>query len=422
MEAVREPGAVILDEIAQLETERAQTEAKIARRMLAFADLRRRRSELAATPAIGKLEASFAADELALVLKQPTRTVQCRLAEARRARGLLPRTWLAFNRGEIDGFRVKLVSSCADKLAHAQSLIALDDKVGAYAGSHTAAQTKAWLRRFAARVEPEGQERRSKHEWSRRSVWFDHDPDGVSWVHAMLATTDAIRLDGLLTGLGKKVRDTADATLEQARADVFADLVLGRRDLSGAPTGRVHGGATIAITVPVTTLAGLDDQPGESFDGQFALPADLVRDLAAEPGTLFYRLMTDPLGHILDVTEIGRYPSRKLKTAIQFRDGTCAFWTCSRPATECDNDHVIPSPRGPTVGHNLRALCRRHHRMKTFGIAATDFGAAGHRWHMPDGYVVDSETRRLAVGRTGARPSRIEQDFASFVVERALAD
>lgn len=420
MEEVREPGAVILDEIAALEVERGRLESRIAQRMLDFVDLRRRQSESVDNPTVTKLQSSFAADELALVLNQPTRTVQCRIAETRRVRGVLPRTWLAFRDGEIDGFRVKLISSCVDKLRGPDSLIALDERVAGYATSHTTAQTKAWLRRFTARVEPAGHLERSKREWEKRSVWFDHDPDGVSWLHAMVDTTDAIRLDGLLTALGKKACENyADVTLDQARADVLADLVLGRRDLAGTPTGRVHGGGTIAVTIPVTTLAGLDDEPGETFDGQFALPADLVRDLAAEPGTMFHRILTDPLGRILDVTEIGRHPSAKLKTAIQIRDGTCAFWTCSRPAVECDNDHDEPYPVGATSGANLKALCRRHHRMKTFAIVRTEFDGSGHRWRMPDGRTVRSETQSFA--RQTPAASKLEHDFAAYLVDAAIA-
>ena len=124
--------------------------------------------------------------------------------------------------------------------------------------------------------------------------------------------------------------------------------------------------ATIGVLVPVSSLAGLDNEPGASFDGEFALPARMVRELAAEPGTLFFRVFTDPLGRILDVTELGRFPSRSLRTAVDIRDGTCRFATCSRPATECDDDHQIPHPRGPTSGDNIRSLCRRHHRMKTY--------------------------------------------------------
>ncbi|MDR7085162.1 5-methylcytosine-specific restriction endonuclease McrA, partial [Aeromicrobium panaciterrae] len=46
----------------------------------------------------------------------------------------------------------------------------------------------------------------------------------------------------------------------------------------------------------------------------------------------------------------------------------------SRPSMESDLDHEIPRPDGPTNGTNLRALCRRHHNIKTHQIAEpTDF-------------------------------------------------
>ena len=144
---------------------------------------------------------------------------------------------------------------------------------------------------------------------------------------------------------------------------------------------------------PVTALAGVSDEPGISFDGSFALPADLVRDLAAEPGTLFYRIMRDPLGRILDVTELGRFPSERLKIGLEIRDGTCRFPTCGRPPMESDKDHEIPHPRGPPTGSNLRSLCRRHHNIKTHQIA---------------------EPSRFAMQPRTA--SRLERDLASFVV------
>ena len=52
------------------------------------------------------------------------------------------------------------------------------------------------------------------------------------------------------------------------------------------------------------------------------------------------------------------------------------FPWCTRPARRCDVDHVVefdhdaegegrPQP-GPTATSNLAALCRYHHRLKTF--------------------------------------------------------
>jgi len=420
MEAVREPGAVILDEIAQLEAERAQIEAKIARRMLDFADLRRRESEFALDPVIGRLEASFAADELSILLLQPTTTVQCRLAEARRVRGILPQVWAAWRHGVIDQFWVRLISEAADKLQSNLSLIELDYRVVDYAATHTPSQVKAWLRRFVSRTEPDHQVSRAKADLERRCVYVDHEVDGVSWIHALVASTDASRIDTLLTSLAKAT-PADDCTLHQRRSDLLADLLLGRVDQTGSSTGRSHGGAVIGVTVPITTLCGFDDTPGESFDRRFMLPADMVRELAAEPGTLFYRLLTDPLGQLLDVTEIGRYPSRKLRHTLDMRDGACAFPTCSVPAENCDADHDDPVPHGPTTAGNLKDLCRRHHRMKTFGVVGTEFGSAGHRWHLPDGSMIRSETYPLATARSPRTISRLECDLASFMIDRSLA-
>ena len=151
-------------------------------------------------------------------------------------------------------------------------------------------------------------------------------------------------------------------------------MTTARTSVSTTDAQTTSSRAVIGITVPVTSLAGLDDLPGESFDGSYALPAQMVRDLTAAPGTLWFRILTDPLGRILDTTEPRPFPSDALRTSVQARDGTCKFATCTRPAMECDLDHQIPRPEGPTNGDNLRGLCRRHHNIKTHNIAEpTDF-------------------------------------------------
>ncbi|MGB9375118.1 MAG: HNH endonuclease signature motif containing protein, partial [Jiangellales bacterium] len=47
------------------------------------------------------------------------------------------------------------------------------------------------------------------------------------------------------------------------------------------------------------------------------------------------------------------------------RDTVCRAPGCTRAATACDCDHVVPYPHGPTTAHNTCCLCRRHHRLKT---------------------------------------------------------
>lgn len=389
METATDRGQEILSRIADLEIERARIEAETAALMLEFADLRRVQAQRHDDPRLRDLQAGFAADELGVALHQPTRTVQCRLADARRIRGLMPNTWEAFGRGEIDTYRVALIASAAAKLTDNYLRIDLDDGVAAYAASHTAAQLNAKLRRYIARCVPDQAAARTEH--AKRSVWVDHQDDGMSYLHAYIPTADATRIHADLTAGAKALSD--DRTLDQRRADLFVQRLL--RGIDGQSTS---SRAVIGVVVPVTTLAGVSDEPGTSFDGSFTLPADVVRDLAAEPGTLFYRIIKDPLGRILDIVELGRFPSDKLKIGLEIRDGTCVFPTCGRPAMESDKDHEIPHPRGPTSGTNLRALCRRHHNMKTHQIA--------------------EPTRFAMQPRT---PSRLERDLATFIVNLEYA-
>src|SRR4029453_14953652 len=156
MEAALDSGKVILDEIAALEVERAKTEARITAKMLDFEDLRRQQAESNPNETAAELEASFAADDLGVAVHQPTRTVQCRLAEARRVRGRMMMTWQAFGVGKIDAYRVSLIASAVEKLrGDNHAIIELDHRVVSYAPVHTASQLKGWLKRFVARNAPD---------------------------------------------------------------------------------------------------------------------------------------------------------------------------------------------------------------------------------------------------------------------------
>ncbi len=360
MSTAVDTGQEILDRIAAREVVRAKLEAETAADMLMFADLRRVEADRHDDPRVRDLEISFAADELGVVLHQPTRTVQVRLADSRRVRNLLPLTWAAYGAGRIDAFRVSLIASATAKLTTQENLIHLDGIIDDYASTHTTGQLKAKLNRFVARWEPN--DAAVKEELSKRAFWVNHQDNGMSFIGAYVATRDAVLIDARHTHQAKRMAD--DRTLDQRRADLFVQHLLGHTEEQ--PTS---SRAVIGITVPLTSLAGLDDLPGESFDGSFALPAQMVREMVEQPGTLWFRIVTDPLGRILDTTEPRPFPSDALRTSIQARDGTCRFPTCSRPAMESDLDHEIPRPNGPTNGDNLRALCRRHHNIKTHQIA-----------------------------------------------------
>jgi hypothetical protein len=59
-------------------------------------------------------------------------------------------------------------------------------------------------------------------------------------------------------------------------------------------------------------------------------------------------------------------PSRALADFVRCRDLTCRWPGCDKPAYDCDLDHTVPWPVGPTHASNIKCYCRFHHLLKTF--------------------------------------------------------
>jgi hypothetical protein len=104
--------------------------------------------------------------------------------------------------------------------------------------------------------------------------------------------------------------------------------------------------------VPLASLLGASNAPGELADRSAFVPGEILREQLAKAlssnsseEVLFTRLLTDNGGRLLDTTELGRYPSARLAQAIRIRAGTCQFPTCTVPADRCDLDHHEPVPR-----------------------------------------------------------------------------
>lgn len=366
-------------------------------------------------PRIAELEASFAPDELGAALRMSTKRVQDTIARTRRMMALMPSVLSAWRTGLIDEFRVLKIDAAAQRLVHPESVTLLDEQVVDYASAHTPSQLQSWLNRFVAKTEADQFSARHEQAMKDRRVTVTPDADGVSWISGIASSADANAIDAELTRLARSCGAGDSRTMDQRRADIYADLLLGRLRINDGELVRGTGPrVTMGIVVPVDSLAGLDETPGELLDRATSIPAAYARQIAAEPGTLFYRLLTDPLGHLLDVAEIGRFPSRKLSFALAARDGQCAFPTCTAPATTCDKDHTVPWPAGETSGDGLKHLCRRHHRAKTQRVFRVSHDGRDYRWHLPgQDYRISDEP--LPVGKRRRTYSRCESILAAFV-------
>jgi len=186
------------------------------------------------------------------------------------------------------------------------------------------------------------------------------------------------------------LRSATDGSQTDATRGMSAGITpTGRARISPCPTGGHPRPlpVTVGVVVSIQSLFGYTNTPGQLIDRSALVAADAVRDLAAQPDTLFYRLLTDARGNLLDVAEMGRYPSRKLGNAIRFRDGVCDNPACTVPAARCDMDHLVPVPEGPTTGVNLGPKCRSDHRAKTHAGHVSDrTGPHTTRWTTPTGH------------------------------------
>lgn len=268
----------------------------------------------------------------------------------------LPHTLTALRDGTLDRARVDIIDRATVGLTdeHAQ---AVDARLFPRAVALNPGQLARFVRRLVVEVDPEGAVERARVQREQRRVAVEHDPDAMAWLNVYLTSEDATSCWDRITRLARQAKSPGDGrTLEQVRADVVRDLLLGTLDTNTT--------AHIYVTVDAETLLGLADRAGE-LRGCGPLPAERVRELA-------YRLHAEWSGVLVDqnanpaALAERKYRFRgRLEEFIRLRDGTCDFPACNRAAEHSDIDHTIPYQRGgPTDPRNGHCRCRRHHRAK----------------------------------------------------------
>ncbi|MET0435838.1 MAG: hypothetical protein ABW025_16870, partial [Cellulomonas sp.] len=186
---------------------------------------------------------------------------------------------------------------------------------------------------------------------------------------------------------GNSAVATTPRTPTQATAPVTARR--GCTRCSGRP------GAEVRITIPASTLLGLDDQPAH-LDGHG--PIDAVQARALAIGGLWQRVVTDPLtDRVLDIGRERYRPPAALADLVRTRDRTCAAPGCRVPACSCEIDHTKEfhprpggdpdAPLGRTDADNLGPVCHRHHRLKTDGgFRLRQISPGLYEWITPTGH------------------------------------
>jgi hypothetical protein len=346
--------------VAEIRREQAVLEARAVVRLAAAA---RKADWLARLPG-GSLEHSRRSlvAEVATTLRVPEGTITRRIDEAELLRDSLPATLAALARGDLSYQHAQTVVREARSLPET-ARAEFETAVLAGASSQTAAQLGVHARRLRERMHPDSIDVRHREARSERGVWVENDHDGMATLVCHLPAASAFAIDDTLDQTARALHHPNETrTHAQLRADCLADLLLHR---DGETTERARGiRANIHVTVPVLTLLGHSDEPGELL-GYGPIDRETTRRLAAGAPS-FTRILTDPAtGQRLSVGRDHYKVPADLRAAVVLDDETCRFPGCRRRADRCDLDHTTDWVHG---GHtsltNLAALCRRHHTLK----------------------------------------------------------
>jgi hypothetical protein len=232
--------------------------------------------------------------------------------------------------------------------------------------------------------------------------------DGTTTVHGELDLADALDLEDAIQVVAGHLKDLGcTEPLDVRRSMALGELA--RQQLSmdlsvveeGAPRPSRHHPTPRAKRKLVLYVHLSQDAVTARLErGNALVTAGQVRDWCGEASSVTVKPVLDPAAH--DPVDSPVVPVRH-RELVAVRDHTCVFPWCTRPARSCDVDHTVPSARaGPTCPCNEAALCRRHHRVKTFGgWTYTTLHPGTHLWRSPHGY----QYLRDPTGTTDLTPS-----------------
>lgn len=276
--------------------------------------------------------------------------------------------------------------------------------------------------------------RRRRQAKDERRVVFSNLEDGMSEMLAVLSTDDAAAIRARVEQFAKDVCRHDSRTAAQRRADAVVAAMLGRpalecdcgRDDCTAASREILSTAAelssdilnscnrqivVHLVIDQQTLDGDADNPAV-LEGHGVISADHARDIANQPDAVVRPVVVPTASATPPATSAGaaaagsrsvapgferQYlysPNRALDDYVRIRDGYCTWPYCNHEARYADIDHTEPFDKddpkfgGLTTHVNLKALCRFHHLLKTFGRwADSQTGNTDIEFIAPDGTV-----------------------------------
>lgn len=311
---------------------------------------------------------SLAAAEIGCVLQVPERSAATLIERSQLLTVHYRRTLEALERGRLSKRHAWAVVEESTGVPDEASC-EFESRLITVAEEATVAKLGYRARKLREELHPESLKVRRHRAMQDRHVELTPERDGMAWLSAYLPVEQAAGIYQRLDAGARGVQGASEPrTLSQLRADVFMDVLTHtcRGDVA-AGTGFRSVQAQVFITVPVMTLLGTSEGPGE-LDGYGPIDAETARGLAAHAPS-FIRILTHPgTGAVLDVGRDRYRPPKDLQNWVRVRDKTCRHPGCNRLAANSELDHTVPWGRDGVSAHgNLCSMCKRHHMFKSEG-------------------------------------------------------
>jgi hypothetical protein len=330
--------------------------------------------------------------ELAAALRISRALASRYMSDAEVLRERLPKVGDCLATGDINYSMFDVIAQRTALITDEQALAAVDAQVALRAPrwpSLTRGRLAMRVDAIVLRVDRDAI-RRTNKEVKDRYLNVSKALSGTAEVYGNVFASTAIALDRRLDELAGTVCAADPRTSAQRRADALAALVAGADRMACTcgdsdcveTRGRMPGrNLVIHVVAEQASIDGTGSAPGYMAGSDELIPPQVVAELA-KSATL--RPLTFPAA-----AEPRYTPSAKLADYVRCRDLTCRAPGCDQPATRCDIDHTIPyADGGLTHPSNLKALCRKHHLLKTFwGWRDKQLADGTVIWTLPSGQV-----------------------------------
>jgi hypothetical protein len=322
------------------------------------------------------LVAEFSVAELAAALGLPTEVGKSLLGEAVELRHRLPRVWARVQGGDLPAWRARRIARatiCLDR----EAATFVDERVASFAHRVGPAVVDRLVEEAVVRFMPDDAEARRRAAADRRHVTV-HDRqvsfEGTVSVEAELDLADALDLDTALRDRAAALASLGSTdSLDVRRSVALGELARGQRVLelqAGTVPEPRDRELVLYVHLSDDAVTGRGDAPSLArvANTRSFVTAEQVRSWCSAPDA---RITVRPVIDLRESIRVDAYEvPERLAEQVVLRDGTCVFPWCTRSARACDLDHVEPyvdGGAGQTSSDNLAPLCRRHHRLKTFG-------------------------------------------------------